>query len=310
MKRIELVLMDATTQALSRVFFGATRALKRGMMTGVIADVEGRIGEDKETELDKWAMSQIVKTYDEFREPVFIVGESGNFGDESAEFMVVVDPFDGSTPARLGWVSDSIFYSSIAVFDAQNKPIIGAVLDIKEGMLYTAFNGLLNARVLSVRGDMVCKSRNMPLVARRPQAIAEVNPATYRLKEKYDVWTRERALSLIQYCDAAGKLFHPNAGSFMAAVMLAGKDNIGLYFLGGELLSETVTFMPFIEMGGMGAVVVYEDGRVRPFKPNVTAIREDPSVNYREASRMNLFILGITPEIVDEAVQVLRGEAG
>ncbi len=306
MKLVERRLMDATIQALSRVYLGARQALNKKTMTGVIADVEGRIGEDEKTQLDDWAMGEIVKTYVEFQVPVFIIGEHGDCGDEASEFTVIVDPFDGSTPAKLGWNSDSIYYSVIAVFKGE-EPIIGAVLDIKEGLIYTAFDGSLNQRVLSVRGGIVCKSRNMPLNAPRPRRIADANPATYLLKNKYVALTRERALSLIKYCDRAGKLFHPNAGSFMAAVMLAGKDGIGLYFLGEEMLSETAMFLPFMKMSELTAVVVHEDGRVRPFKPSIAAIRRDPK-NYRDAPRMHLFILGITSEIVDEAVQVLRGE--
>ncbi len=63
--------------------------------------------------------------------------------------------------------------------------------------------------------------------------------------------------------------------------------------------------MPFIQAAGLKAVVIRENGEIQPFFFNPNLCRSNSDKLYRDAPRMYLFILGATPEIVDEAVSLV-----
>lgn len=298
------VFREAAVRAMVRVFQIVSPVLMKGGMTGEIGDVVGRIGEDKETKLDRACERTIVDAFAQAGAESFIIGEHGDYGSRRHKVTVIVDPFDGSGPIERGMVCESIAYSALAVFDEEGSARLGAVLDVKEKQIHLACSGKLTTFFLNEDGEVEIVREGM--TTPRPKHIAETNVATYLLRWKYLKMSLERAFPIFELCERSGRLMHFNAGSFMAATMAAGKQGIGLYFLGGELLSETAIFMPFIKMARLHAVILEEDGSVRPFKFDPREVRDDPDRKYRAAPRMYLFVLGATKAIVEEAVQIIQ----
>ncbi|MHB8869250.1 MAG: inositol monophosphatase family protein [Thermoleophilia bacterium] len=104
-------------------------------------------GGDTTFSIDEAAESFLAAYLTETRRPVAVYSEDRgfvSFGDEPAQFVLVVDPIDGTRPAAAGFEAACV---SIAAARALEHPVMadvvyGVVLEIKEGGVFRAVRGV------------------------------------------------------------------------------------------------------------------------------------------------------------------------
>ncbi len=275
----------------------------RGLVVGRSKD------EDVELDLDHACEVQFYSTLVlEYRLPIYVIGEHGDYGNANSPYILIVDPFDGTGPLlRMRPYRASVYYSACTLYDGEGKPCAGGCLDIVECSMYLAHDG----RVEKLRLD---DGTREPMAPCRATSLSDAVVACYTMRTKYLRATMERAGSFFgtyvdecgETCDVFPGFLHPTGGSFMGAIIAVGKENVSAYILGNELYSETVPGGAFITAAGLSAVVVNADGTVLPFLDtfNVQEWRGKGDL-YRGAPRMHLFLMSATHELLREMLRAV-----
>lgn len=293
--------VEEAEECLRRVDQYAYPRIQRGEGREALGGVVGREGEDEKIGIDVGCQTTIRKfLLDERGLPARILSEHGVFGKEDAGVVVVVDPFDGSTMYKRmcppsGWPHWSVIYSVLAIFDEENTPRVGGVLDFVERVIYLAVDG--KVEVVSLEDG----SRT-PAETVRAKTLDEAVLASYVLDEKYARLTRERAGGLMETYRVP---FEPSGGAFMGAMIAVGKLNVSGYVLGEELLAETAHHLPFIRAANLHVGVLDADGEVSPFEFDAHAWKNDPKGFLK--NRMHVYLVAATEELFDAMVVAIRG---
>lgn len=216
-----------------------------------------------------------------------VYSEHGTYGDDDAEYLAAVDPFDGSGLFQRG--IPACWWSVFTIFDRSRTPLIGAAVDILSRRLYLAVDGEVHRIDLLPSG----KERKTVLSSvGRSNLDLDTKIAAYVMNRDYRrTWTKwaERLFD-----KRPGMFLWTNGGSCIYPWLAEGA--VDAYLMPDEPRSEIDPGLGFAEATGLALCEIKEDGMLTPyhFKPELFS-----------TGRVTRFIAASTMELAEAIVQEL-----
>ena len=247
----------ALQTALRRVSEEVHEQARQGLGREVVGAVPGRPeSEDVEIGIDSRCDEILIESLSDAGVTARVYSEHGVdlVGSGEPEYIVAVDPFDGSGLYRRGIPAE--WWSVASYFDAAGTPLGASALDILRGELYTA--GAEGVSVGPVNGD----DRMLVTPSDRRSLDDSVTLAAYLMQPSYlNEWvTRMRDL-LARY---PGLRVWPNGGACIYPWLARGR--VDAYVMFDEPRSEVDPGMGFAAISGVKLFEVGQRGVLTEYR--------------------------------------------
>ncbi len=271
----------AMETALRRVASEVTAMARQGEGRQVVGEVPGRSeSEDVEIGVDSRCDAIFDEALAGVGAAVRVYSEHGQrlVGSGQPEYLVAVDPFDGSGLYRRGIPAE--WWSAASYFDAAGRPLGGGAVDILRGELYLA-----DARGVSV-GPVDGGSRERVEPSRRTALGDDVTLAAYLMQPSYMTeWVARMGRLLTRY---PGLRVWPNGGACIYGWLARGR--VDAYVMFDEPRSE---IDPGIGLAVRSGTRLFEAGRDG-------ALSEYEFTPGASAGRVRMFIASCTEDLAAE----------
>ena len=243
--------------ALVRISDEVRELARQGLGREVVGAVPGRPeSEDVEIGIDSRCDEILIESLSDGGVTARVYSEHGVdlVGSGEPEYIVAVDPFDGSGLYRRGIPAE--WWSVASYFDGAGTPLGGSALDILRGELYTA--GAEGVSVGPVHGD----DRMLVAPSGRRALDDSVTLAAYLMQPSYlNEWvTRMRDL-LARY---PGLRVWPNGGACIYPWLARGL--VDAYVMFDEPRSEVDPGLGFAARSGVKLFEVGDDGNLEEYR--------------------------------------------
>lgn len=277
---------EALVTALRRISEVVGEQARQGLGREVVGRVPGRPeSEDVEIGIDSRCDAIFIESLQDTGATVRVYSEHGEdlVGSGEPEYVVAVDPFDGSGLYRRGIPAE--WWSVASYFDGAGTPLGAAAVDILRGELYTA--GAEGVSVGPVDGG---SSRPVSPSDRRSLDDG-TTLAAYIMQPSYLAeWTARTRSLLARY---PGLRVWPNGGACIYPWLARGR--VDAYLMFDEPRSEIDPGIGFAAGSGVELFEVGPDGLLAEY-------RFSPE---HRAGRSPLFIAACTPELAQDIVAEL-----
>ena len=248
---------EALQTALVRISDEVRELARQGLGREVVGAVPGRPeSEDVEIGIDSRCDEILIESLSDGGVTARVYSEHGVdlVGSGEPEYIVAVDPFDGSGLYRRGIPAE--WWSVASYFDGAGTPLGGSALDILRGELYTA--GAEGVSVGPVHGD----DRMLVAPSGRRALDDSVTLAAYLMQPSYlNEWvTRMRDL-LARY---PGLRVWPNGGACIYPWLARGL--VDAYVMFDEPRSEVDPGLGFAARSGVKLFEVGDDGNLEEYR--------------------------------------------
>ncbi len=248
---------DALETALRRVSGEVLEQARQGLGREVVGAVPGRPeSEDVEIGIDSRCDEILLECLSSAGVSAQVYSEHGAdiVGSGQPEFIVAVDPFDGSGLYRRGIPAE--WWSVASYFDAAGTPLGGVAVDILRDELYVA--GEEGVTVAAVNGD-----ERVPVAPSDRRALDEgVTLAAYLMQPSYiSEWVGRMRSLLARY---PGLRVWPNGGACIYPWLARGR--VDAYLMFDEPRSEVDPGMGFAARSGVCLFEAGPDGILAEYK--------------------------------------------
>ena len=279
--------IDAALQtALRRVSEEVLEQARQGLGREVVGAVPGRPeSEDVEIGIDSRCDRILLESLSDAGVAVQVYSEHGAdlVGSGEPEYIVVVDPFDGSGLYRRGIPAE--WWSVASYFDAGGNPLGAAAVDILRGELYVA--GEDGVTVGSLDGEF----REMATPSDKKSLDSDVTLSAYLMQPSYITeWTARTKAMMARY---PGLRVWPNGGACIYPWLARGR--VDAYLMFDEPRSEVDPGLGFAARSGLVLIEGSRDG-------NLNEYRFSPQ---DRTGRSALFVAACTAELAQEIVAEL-----
>ena len=279
--------IDAALQtALRRVSEEVLEQARQGLGREVVGAVPGRPeSEDVEIGIDSRCDRILLESLSDAGVAVQLYSEHGAelVGSGEPEYIVVVDPFDGSGLYRRGIPAE--WWSVASYFDAGGTPLGAAAVDILRGDLYLA--GEDGVTVGSLDG----KDREAVTRSDKKSLGSDVTLSAYLMQPSYITeWTARSKAMMARY---PGLRVWPNGGACIYPWLARGR--VDAYLMFDEPRSEVDPGLGFAARSGLVLIEGSRDGSLSEY-------RFSPQ---DRSGRSALFVAACTAELAHEIVTEL-----
>ncbi len=277
---------EALETALRRISEVVSDQAQRGLGREVVGRVPGRDeSEDVEIGIDSRCDAIFIESLKEAGVAVRVYSEHGvDFvGNGEPEYIVAVDPFDGSGLYRRGIPAE--WWSVASYFDCAGTPLGASALDVLRGELYTA--GAQGVSVGPVNGD----DRMLVTPSDRRSLDDSVTLAAYLMQPSYlNEWVTRMRNLLARY---PGLRVWPNGGACIYPWLARGR--VDAYVMFDEPRSEVDPGLGFAARSGVHLFEVGDDGDLEEYR---FSARD-------RAGRSPFFVAACTTELAQSIVAEL-----
>ena len=277
---------EALQTALRRVSEEVREQAREGLGREVVGDVPGRPeSEDVEIGIDSRCDAIFIECLQDTGVAVRVYSEHGVdlVGSGEPEYIVVVDPFDGSGLYRRGIPAE--WWSVASYFDCAGTPLGASALDILRGDLYTA--SVEGVSVGQVNGD----DRMLVTPSDRRSLGDSVTLAAYLMQPSYiNEWVKRTRNLLERY---PGLRVWPNGGACIYPWLARGR--VDAYVMFDEPRSEIDPGLGFAARSGVKLFEVGHHGNLEEYRFS----------SKDRAGRSPFFVAACTTELAQSIVAEL-----
>ena len=277
---------EALQTALRRVSEEVLEQARQGLGREVVGAVPGRPeSEDVEIGIDSRCDEILVESLSEAGVAARVYSEHGSnlVGGGEPEYIVTVDPFDGSGLYRRGIPAE--WWSVASYFDGEGTPLGGAAVDILRGELYAA-----DADGVTV-GPVNREMREPVSPSDKKSLGSDVTLSAYLMQPSYITeWSARTREMMGKY---PGLRVWPNGGACIYPWLARGR--VDAYLMFDEPRSEVDPGLGFAARSG---VMVFEAG-------SNGSLNEYRFSSKDRAGRAALFVAACTTELAQNIVAEL-----
>ena len=277
---------DALETALKRISQEVLDQARQGLGRDVVGAVPGRPeSEDVEIGIDSLCDEILLECLSAAGVTAQVYSEHGAdvVGIGEPEYIVAVDPFDGSGLYRRGIPAE--WWSVASYFDADGTPLGGAAVDILRGELYAAQEGGVTV------GPVGGGTRERVSPSDRRSLDSGVTLSAYLMQPSYITeWTARTREMMARY---PGLRVWPNGGACIYPWLARGR--VDAYLMFDEPRSEVDPGLGFAARSGLALFETGRDGSLEAYRFS----SED------RAGRSALFVAACTTELAHRVVAEL-----
>ena len=277
---------EALQAALRRISEEVLEQARRGLGREVVGAVPGRPeSEDVEIGIDSLCDQILLEVLSEAGVDAKVYSEHGAdlVGSGEPEYIVVVDPFDGSGLYRRGIPAE--WWSVASYFSADGTPLGGAAVDILRGELYIAQEDGVTV------GPLIGETRQRVSPSDKRSLDNEVTLSAYLMQPSYITeWTARTREMMARH---PGMRVWPNGGACIYPWLARGR--VDAYLMFDEPRSEVD---PGLGLAARSGVVLFEtgpDGGLRDYRFS----------SKDRAGRAALFVAACTTELAENIIAEL-----